>query len=81
VERLPAEGTVHVSEDAFICEMIERVSKGEAYHRVDTQRIHPCELPAPTAHTGVPASRCLLCIGALDEQIADSGSGEQVAGT
>jgi len=30
VERLAAEGAAHASEDAFIYEMIERVSKGEA---------------------------------------------------
>ncbi len=71
---------MHVSEDAFICEMIEKVSKGEAYHRVDTQRVHSCESPASTAHTGVPASRCLLRIGAPDEQVANPRPGEQVAG-
>ena len=75
-----AEGTAHVSEDVFICKMIERVSMAKASLRVGTWRIHSSEYPASTDPGGHPASRRLLCIWVLDKEVADTRPGKQVAG-
>ena len=43
-----AEGTAHVSEDLFICKMIERVSTAKASLRVRTRHVHSSEQPTST---------------------------------
>jgi hypothetical protein len=79
VERRAAEDTAHVSENALLYKMIERVSTGEASRRVGTWHTYRRDLLASTDPGGLPTSRCLLCIWVLDEQVADPGLSEQVA--